>query len=185
MEFTLTRRVARYPFLAPLMRGWMRAGLPVPAAIRLQIANEFHAELIARLMAAMAARGTLDRAGAMAAARALGAELAPQMARLMPLDTRSAACLARLIDFTHATLNIGGKRVVEATPARAVSHWGGCSLARQLHQSPAGAAYCDLYQAAYQGALAALNPNARANDLGVTRSRGCDHCELITWIEPA
>lgn len=134
-------------------------------------------------MGAMAAKGTLSEAEAMAEARALGAELAPQLARLVPLDTDDAASLSRLIDLVHHTLTIGGKRMVAATRDRAVSHWTGCPLAAGLAATPGGPAYCDLYQAAYQGALAALNPGARANDLTRTRARGAPYCELCTWIE--
>jgi hypothetical protein len=186
MELKIYTYLSRHPLQKKLLKLWVSARLPVPSVVKLQIANEVHAEMIARLMGALIEGNGLSLDKALEVHYQLGTEIAGQIQDLMAINPDDASSLARSIDFVHSMLQISGKRVVNSSKQRAISHWNKCPFAGRLAQlkNCGGPYYCHLYQEIYKGFLYTLNKNARANDLTTTRSQGFEHCVLETWIDP-
>lgn len=185
MKFHLYQYFETHPRQKQAAKWWIRLGLPLPERMKRQIANQIHAEMLVRLTAVILQKGTLDWQQALAAQYELGQEIAAQTADILSLQTNDVGSLAKIVDFLHGLLDIGGKQVVMDTAGENVCRWTNCPLAAQLKGSPngAGVAYCHLYQEMYKGVLFALNPNARANTLEITQSLGKPYCEIRTFWE--
>ena len=184
MQFRLVRYFERHPVQKRLVKWWIRLGLPLPGWLKREIANQIHAEMLVRLMAAVLQKGSIDLEEALATQYRLGEEIAGQVADFLSLRPDDARSLAKIVDFLHGILGIRGKRVVVSGQREDVSRWTVCPLAEQLREAEGGAGvyYCHLYQEMYKGVLAALNPRAQANTLRVTQSLGEPYCEIRTWI---
>jgi hypothetical protein len=89
--------------------------------VKLPIANEFHAEMISRLMAVVINKGTLTK-DACKTRYDLGTEMSERVSTLLLIKSDDAVGHSRMIDFVHDFLNIRGKSVVVATRSEAVSH---------------------------------------------------------------
>ncbi|MFH2066125.1 MAG: hypothetical protein ABIK15_13065 [Pseudomonadota bacterium] len=183
MKFTIYAYLSKHPIQMKLMKYWVRLGLPVPSFLKRQVANEIHVEMIARLMDIVLKENTLTLERALQVHFDLGKEMAPQVKELLSINPNNAKSLSRIIDFLHDLLFITGKEIVEISPDKTTSHWHKCPLADQLSHTKGGAYYCHLFQEMYKGVLLGINPNARTNDLKMTKSQGFDCCELQTWIE--
>lgn len=182
MEFSIYKYLKQRPLLFILVKQWIKLNLPLPQIIKRQLANEIHAEMIARLMNQVIKYGNLTKEQAFQIHYDLGLEVGHITQEFLSLDPNNAKDLSRIIDFLHDLLNIKGKIQVKASTNEAVSHWKNCSLYNQLQNTPNGSFYCHLYQEMYKGVLHAINPKAYANDLVITRSQGHEYCELKTWI---
>ncbi len=183
MEFSLYTFLKRHPLLFRIVKAWVKADLPIPCAIKRQLANEIHVEMIVRMMDFAVKNGSLGVEDAKKIHFDLGVEIAGQTQAFLSIDPDNASDMSRIIDFLHDLLFIKGKQTIKSTQKEAVSHWTNCSLYKQLLQNDNGVYYCHLYQEMYKGVLHGINPKAKANTLEITRSVGCDYCELKTWIE--
>jgi hypothetical protein len=186
MQFQLYTYLSKHPIQMQLIKRWVRLGLPVPSFIKLQLANEIHAEMIARLMQALIKNNGLSLESALQVHYEIGTEMAGLVKDFLDIDPNDARSLSRIIDFLHGVLSITGKNVIHSSQDKAISHWNKCPLSSQLSELKDGGGpyYCHLYQEMYKGVLFGINKNARANNLATTQSQGCEYCELETWIEP-
>lgn len=180
MRFKLLSYLDRHPLQKRLAKWWVGLGLPVPQRFLRQIANQIHAEMITRIMERAAAKGSITFEEAFQVQYDLGREIAPAIAEFLSLNAADARSLTRIVDFTNLLLDIRGAEV-ERSARRVVRHERVCFLADQLAERQAPY-YCKLYQSMYKGVLSVLNPAASANDLTITQSIGCDHCEIITEV---
>ncbi len=185
MRFQIYTYLSKHPIQMKIVKSWVGIGLPVPSIIKLQLANEIHAEMIARLMGTLIKDNGLSMEKALQVHFDIGTEIADQVKDFLAIDPNDARSLSRVIDFLHSTLLISGKKIVENSKTKAVSHWNNCPLSGHLLESEDGGGpyYCHLYQEMYKGVLHGINKNARANDLTITQSQGCEYCVLETWIE--
>jgi hypothetical protein len=185
MQLRLYAYFLDHPMQMWIVKRWVKAGLPVPSFIKLQLANDIHAEMIARLMSALIEDNGLSLERALKVHFEMGTEFAAQVKDFLSIDPDDARSLARIIDFLHGALFISGKDVVRSSRNRAISHWHKCPLSSRLAElkEEGGPYYCHLYQEMYKGVLYGINRKARANDLVTTRSQGCGYCVLETWIE--
>lgn len=158
----------------------------MPEALKRQLANQIHAEMIARLMRVVVTQGSLDRQQALQSQYDLGEEIAAQTADFLSVNPDDARSLSSIIDFLHNLLGIHGKVEIIGNKNEVTCHWIKCPLSAQLRESPdeSGPYYCHLYQEMYKGVLHAINPNAEANTLTTTQSLGNEFCELKTSIKP-
>jgi len=185
MRFRLYTYLSDHPIQMKIVKRWAVIGLPVPSIIKLQLANEIHAEMIARLMDALIKDNGLSLEKALRVHFDIGTEIAEQCKDFLAIDPNDARSLSRVIDFLHDALLISGKKIVHNSQSKAISHWSNCPLSSQLSELKGGGGpyYCHLYQEMYKGVLYGINKNARANDLTITQSQGCEYCVLETWIE--
>ena len=184
MKFTLYAYFERHPLQKKIAKWWTARGLPLPEALKRHLANQIHAEMIARLMRVVVTQGSLDMQQALRSQYELGEEIAAQTADFLSINPNDARSLSRIIDFLHNLLGIHGKIEISASASEVTCHWTKCPLAAQLRESPdaSGPYYCHLYQEMYKGVLHAINPNAGANTLTLTQSMGYEFCELKTQI---
>ncbi len=185
MQFQLYTYLSNHPVQKMIVKRWVGFGLPVPSIFKLQLTNEIHAEMIARLMDVLVKDNGLTLEKALQIHFDIGTEIADQVKDLLAIDPYDARSLSRIIDFLHNALLISGKKVVLNSKDKATSHWSNCPLSGHLVElkNGGGPYYCHLYQEMYKGVLYSINKNARANDLTITQSQGCDYCKLETWIE--
>lgn len=185
MQFTIYRYLIKHPIQKKVVKYWIEINLPVPSFFKLQLANEIHAEMIIRLMGVVIKDGALTEDKARKVHFDLGKEIATQVEDLLSIAPNDARSLSTIIDFLHNLLFISGKKIIKSSKDQAVSHWHSCQLSGQLAnlKNDGGPYYCHLYQEMYKGVLHGINPNAKANNLEITQSQGCDYCELQTWIE--
>ncbi len=183
MEFTIYKYLKNRPFLFKIVKFWIKLKLPIPCAIKRQLANEIHTEMIIRLMDFTVKHKQLTVDDALKIHFELGIELAEQTKEFLSINPKNVKDLSKIIDFLHDLLFIRKKNIVKETEAENISRWTGCSLYKQLLENDNGFYYCHLYQEMYKGVLFGINPNARANTLDTTRSMHCEYCELKTWIE--
>lgn len=185
MQFKLYAYLSKHPVQMMIVRRWVGFGLPVPSVIKLQLANEIHAEMIARLMGALIKDDGLSLEKALQVHFEFGTEIAAQVKDFLAIDPNDTRSLSKVIDFLHGVLSISGKKVIHSSQDRAISHWNKCPLSSRLSELKDGGGpyYCHLYQEMYKGVLFGINKNAKANDLVTTRSQGCEHCVLETWIQ--
>lgn len=185
MQFTIYRYFLRHPFQKKTVQLWLQWNLPVPSFLKRQIVNEIHAEMIIRLMDVVIKDGALTEEKARRVHFELGKEIATQVSDFLTINPVDARSLSKVIDFLHNLLFISGKKTVKSSKELAVSHWYSCPLSSQLAylKNGGGPYYCHLYQEMYKGVLQGINPNAKANNLKITQSQGCDYCELQTWID--
>ncbi len=183
MEFTIYKYLKKRPFIFKIVKYYIKAKLPVPCAVKRQLANEIHTEMIIRLMDFIIKNEKLTIEDALKIHFKLGTQLAKQTKEFLSIDSKNAKDLSRIIDFLHDLLFIKGKDTIKQTKNEAISHWTQCSLYEQLLANDNGFYYCHLYQEMYKGVLFEINPKAKANTLEKTRSKGCEYCELKTWIE--
>ncbi len=185
MQFTLYAYLSKHPVQMKAVQYWLKLNLPVPSAIKRQLANEIHAEMIIRLMDILVKEGELSMDKALQVHFEIGKEIAAQVKYFLSVNPDDAASLSGIIVFLHGLLFISGKKIIENSQDKAVFHWRKCPLSNQLadlHEG-GGPYYCHLFQEMYKGVLFGINPKARANDLETTRSQGFAYCELQTWIE--
>lgn len=183
MEFSIYRQLHKHPQIFRIARLWIRIGLPVPGRIKRQLANEIHVEMITRILDVVAEEGSITLERALKIHFLLGQEIAGQVKQFLSIDPINARDLSRIVDFLHDLLLIRGKRIVTDSSDLSVSHWDKCSLYQQLQRHDYGYLYCDLFQEMYKGVLSSINPEATANTLKTTRSRGCEYCELKTCLK--
>ncbi len=183
MEFTIYKYLKNYPFVFKIVKSWIKMKLPIPCAIKRQLANEIHTEMIIRLMDFTVKNKNLTVDDALKIHFQLGIELAEQTKEFLSINPKNVKNLSKIIDFLHDLLFIKGKVTVRDTKNETVSNWTGCSLYKQLLENDNGFYYCHLYQEMYKGVLFGINPKAKANTLEKTRSMKCEYCELKTWIE--
>jgi len=185
MRFQLYTHLASHPIQMKIVKYWVSIGLPVPSFVKLQLANEIHAEMIARLMDELIKNNGLTLEIALQVNFDIGTEIADQVKFFLEIDPSDARSLSKVIDFLHDALAISGKKIVHSTRNKAISHWNSCPLSKNLSvlKDGGGPYYCHLYQEMYKGVLYGINKNARANDLTITQSQGCEYCALETWIE--
>ncbi len=183
MEFTIYKYLKNRPVLFNMVKWWIKMGFSVPCAIKRQLANEIHTEMIIRLMDFTVKNKHLTVDDALQIHFELGTELAKQTQEFLSINPEKVSDLSKVIDFLHDLLFIKNKKTVKKTEKETVSRWTGCSLYKQLLENENGFYYCHLYQEMYKGVLFGINPNAKANTLEKTRSMNCAYCELKTWIE--
>jgi len=185
MQFTLYTYLQSHPLQKKIVKLWVKWNLYIPSSIKRQMVNEIHAEMIIRMMDVVIKEGALTEEKARKVHFELGQELSAQVSDLLSINPNDARSLSTIIDFLHNLLFISGKRTVQSSKEKAVSHWHHCPLSNQLAvlKEGGGPYYCHLYQDMYKGVLHGINPNAKANNLEITQSQGCDYCELQTWIE--
>ena len=185
MQFRLVQYLEKHPLQKRFVQWWLRLRLPLPGWLKREIANQIHAEMLVRLMAAILQKGQISLQEALATQYQLGQEIAPLVAEFLSLRPDDARSLSQIVDFLHAILGIRGKQTVLSRQNKSVTRWTVCPLAAQLKnaQGSAGVYYCHLYQEMYKGVLARLNPKAQANTLTTTQSLGHLYCEIQTWVD--
>ena len=184
MKFTLYSYFEKHPTQKKVAKWWSARGLPLPEALKRQLANQIHAEMIARLMRVVVTKRSLNMQQALQSQYELGEEIAAQTADFLSVNPDDARSLSSIIDFLHNLLGIHGKVEITASESEVTCHWTKCPLSAQLRESPDGSGpyYCHLYQEMYKGVIHAINPKAEANTLTTTQSMGKEFCELKTQI---
>lgn len=182
MYFSLYENLNKKSGIKALVKWYIRRKFWIPASIKLQLANEIHAEMLSRLTSEILTREKMSKKDVYKIFQNIGTEMADITMDLLSLNKEDASSLANIVDFLHSTLLIKGKKTIAAAKEKSESHWYGCPLGYGLNQKPYGAYYCHIYQEMYKGLLKKINPSANANDLTITRSQGNAYCQLITTI---
>ena len=146
MKFRIYECFETHPLQKKFAKWWTRKGFPLPERMKRQIANQIHAEMIARLMSVVVEKGTITVEQALQAQYELGQEIAVQTANFLSVASDDDRHLSSIIDFLHGLLDIGNKVEVVRNQQEVICHWKTCFLSEQLKTSKGGGGpyYCHL-----------------------------------------